>query len=112
MFNANTWTNDNTNEPKAKERAWDYAGSLGGPIFKNKTFFYGTFERYTQVDWRIADYSASVPTSDFMGGNFAALLGPRICIQSDNESCARLGAGTTPISVMNKAGQTFFCRRA
>src|SRR5208337_1886149 len=85
LFNANTWTNDNTNAPKAKQRAWDYAGSVGGPIFKNKTFFYGTFERYTQVDWRMSDYSSFVPTSDFLGGNFGALLGPQLCNETAGE---------------------------
>jgi hypothetical protein len=106
LFDANTWTNDNTNQPKAKRRAWDYAGSLGGPIIKNKTFFFGTVERYTQTDARLADYSAFVPTSDFLGGNFNALLGPQLCTQGDGSVAPNCGAGTTPISVMNNAGQT------
>jgi len=110
LFNANTWTNDNTNAPKAKQRAWDYAGSVGGPIFKNKTFFYGTFERYTQVDWRMSDYSSFVPTSDFLGGNFGALLGPQLCNETAGEGggvgtdCTSVG--TSPISVMNNAGNS------
>ena len=106
LFDANTWANDNTNQPKAKQRAWDYAGSLGGPIIRNKTFFFGTFERYTQVDWRMGDYSSFVPTSDFMGGNFSALLGPQLCTQEDGSVAPGCGAGTTPISVQNNAGQS------
>ena len=46
MFDANTWTNDNLGDEKPKDRAWDYGFSLGGPIHKNKTFFFGTFERF------------------------------------------------------------------
>lgn len=106
LFDANTWSNDNTGAPKAKQRAWDYAFSLGGPIIKNKTFFFGAFERYTQVDWRMGDYSSFVPTSDFLSGNFSALLGSQLCTQSDGSVAPNCGSGTTPISVLNDAGQT------
>jgi Carboxypeptidase regulatory-like domain len=76
LLDANTWTNDSQGEGKAKKRAWDYGASLGGPIFKNKTFFFGTFERYTQTDARLGGLSSgtNVPTTDFLAGNFSALL--------------------------------------
>jgi hypothetical protein len=74
LLDANTWTNDSLGDPKAKKRAWDYGASLSGPIFKNKTFFFGTFERYTQIDARLSSPSSAVPTADFLGGNFGALL--------------------------------------
>ncbi len=106
LFDANTWTNDNSNLPKEKRRAWDWAGSVGGPIIKNKTFFFGTVERYTQTDARLGDYSSFVPTSDFLGGNFGALLGPQLCTQSDLSVAPNCGAGTTPISVMDNAGNS------
>ena len=107
LFDANTWSNDNTGAPKAKRRAWDYGFSLGGPIIKNKTFFFGAFERYTQVDRRLGDYSSFVPTSDFLSGNFSGLLGSQLCTQPDTSvgpDCT--SAGTTPISVLNNAGQS------
>jgi len=74
LLDANTWTNDNEGIPKEKARAWDYGGSFGGPIRRNKTFFYATFERYAQTDFRLGGYSSSVPTADFLNGNFSALL--------------------------------------
>ena len=74
LLDANTWNNDFAGLPKSKARAWDYGFSLGGPIFKNKTFFFGTFERYTQNDFRLAGPGATVPTSAFLGGDFSALL--------------------------------------
>jgi len=52
----------------------DYGASVGGPIFKNKTFFFGTFERYTQNDFRLGGPAATVPTPAFLGGDFSALL--------------------------------------
>ncbi len=70
---------------KPKSRFWDYGGSVGGPIFKNKTFFFGAFERYQQTSFTLGplgntssnntgNSAATVPTSDFLNGNFSALL--------------------------------------
>ena len=106
FLDANTWTNDNQGLPKSKARAWDYGGSVGGPILKGKTFFFVTFERYTQTDFRLGGANNFVPTSDFLGGNFSALLGPQLCTQTDQSVAANCGAGTTPITVQNNAGQT------
>jgi carboxypeptidase family protein len=108
LLDANTWTNNNEGKPKSKARAWDYGGSLGGPIIKNKTFFFGTFERYTQTDFRLAGLGHFVPTTDFLSGNFGALLGASVCQQTDGSASTRCDAtkGDTPINVKNDAGQT------
>jgi hypothetical protein len=106
LFDANTWNNDARGQRKDKRRAWDYGFSLGGPIVKNKTFFFGTFERFAEVDRRLGGYGSTVPTPDFLSGNFAALLGPQLCTQSDGTAAPNCGAGTTPISVLNDAGQS------
>lgn len=76
LLDANTWTNNNLGKPKTKARAWDYGGSLGGPIFRDKTFFFGTFERFTNNNFTLAGYGAAVtvPTAAFLNGDFAALL--------------------------------------
>ncbi|WP_263368733.1 carboxypeptidase regulatory-like domain-containing protein [Edaphobacter bradus] len=106
LLNANTWNNDNQGLPKDKKRAWDFGGSLGGPIIKNKTFFFGTWERYSQIDRRLGGYSGTVPTAQFLSGNFGALLGPQLCTQSDGSVAPGCGAGTTPVTVLNNAGQS------
>ena len=74
VMDANTWTNNSQGIPKGRDRRWDFGGSVGGPIIKNKTFFFGAFERYTQTDFRLGGYSVSVPTPQFLQGNFSALL--------------------------------------
>jgi Carboxypeptidase regulatory-like domain len=84
FLDANTWTNDNQGLPKTKARAWDYGASIGGPIRKDKTFFFGTFERYTQTDFTLGGPSAFVPTADMLNGNFSALLGPAITDNNGN----------------------------
>jgi hypothetical protein len=68
-------------------------GSLGGPIKRNKLFYFvnweGTFERtgFSQT--------YSVPTADFRGGNFSRMLGAPI-----------LSAAGTPILIPTTEGGT------
>lgn len=108
LFDARTYGNTGG---KAKRRAWDYAFSAGGPIIKNKTFFFGAFERYTQVDRREGGFSSFVPTPSFLGGDFSALLGAQLCTQPD-ESIAPdcTSAGTSPISVTDNSNQSVLLR--
>ncbi len=42
-LNANSWYNDATGLPKAHLILNDFGGSLGGPIIKNRLFFFGSF---------------------------------------------------------------------
>jgi Carboxypeptidase regulatory-like domain len=86
LLDANTWNNDNLGLRKSKARAWDYGASLGGPIFRNKTFFFGTFERYTQNDFRLGGPGATVPTQAFLGGDFSALLDTTKLLGTDTHS--------------------------
>lgn len=122
FLDANTWDNgytaDSNGDPttrKAKARAWDYGGSLGGPIRRNKTFFFGTFERYVQNDFTPGSFSETVPTPAFLGGDFSALLSSPLCSDPTNTSPSAGPCGTADgttgtfsntINVQNDAGQT------
>ena len=47
IFDANDWFNGYTNDPplpKAEERQNDFGGTLSGPILKNRTFFFFSYE--------------------------------------------------------------------
>jgi hypothetical protein len=106
ILDANTWTNDNLGDPKPKDRDWDYGFSLGGPIHKNKTFFFGTFERFERYDWRLNSGGATVPTSQMLQGDFSQLLGaPLYNYQGNVTPCSGANCPGTPIMVMNNAGQ-------
>lgn len=75
ILDARVWGNPD----KPKSRFWDYGGSIGGPILKNKTFFFGAFERYQQTDFSLGTLGAgtgavTVPTQAFLNGDFSALL--------------------------------------
>ena len=74
FLDANTWTNNSQGLSKSRARAWDWGGSLGGPIRRDKTFFFAAFERYTQTDFRLGELSSVVPTPQFLSGDFSALL--------------------------------------
>jgi hypothetical protein len=48
-FDANNWFNGYTNSPvlnKAKERQNDFGGTISGPIIKNRTFFFISYEGF------------------------------------------------------------------
>ncbi len=44
-LNANNWVNAIRNIPKTKLRQHEYGANVGGPIIKNKLFFFGNFEQ-------------------------------------------------------------------
>jgi carboxypeptidase family protein/TonB-dependent receptor-like protein len=44
VFDANDWFANNAGLPKPKERQNDFGGTLSGPILKNKTFFFFSYE--------------------------------------------------------------------
>jgi hypothetical protein len=82
VLNANTWQNNflKAKDPQNKEydRAQDrqYMGSvsLGGPIIKDKTFFYAAFEDYRQSRFVLGAFDKTVPMPAFLDGDFSALL--------------------------------------
>jgi hypothetical protein len=90
ILDANTWSNDNQGIRKAKSRFWDYGFSAGGPIIipklyqgRNKTFIFGAYERYQQNDFTLGSPSATVPTTNFLNGDFSALLNTGVVLGTD-----------------------------
>jgi len=44
VMDANNWFANQAGEPRAPERHNDFGGFLGGPILKDRTFFFGSYE--------------------------------------------------------------------
>jgi hypothetical protein len=44
VFDANTWFNDEEGIPRNAEKQNDFGGVIGGPIIKDKLFFFGSYE--------------------------------------------------------------------
>ncbi len=62
---------------RSPEHQNEFGGAIGGPIRKDKTFFFGAidFFRYRVVP---AGVVASLPTTAQRGGDFTQLLGPQV----------------------------------
>jgi hypothetical protein len=69
---------------KPDDRLYDYGASFGGPIKKDKLFFYAAFERYTFANDGVGALSSTVPTTAFLTGNFSALLNTSVVLGTDS----------------------------
>jgi hypothetical protein len=91
FLNANTWDNDyfrsyydisdpsnsatyNAQYRKPRSRYFDYGGSAGGPLWRNHMFIFGAFERYQQSNFATTNGAQTVPTTQFLQGDFSSLL--------------------------------------
>ncbi len=63
-----------TGQPKNALRYNQFGGSLGGPIRRNKTFFFADYQG--TLTHSAQPMVTSVPLSGQRGGNFSSLLGP------------------------------------
>ncbi len=68
-FDANDWFN--AGNPKAPLRFNNFGGTIGGPIWKNKTFFFFDYEGTRRRSF--ASATAGVPTEAMRGGDFGEL---------------------------------------
>jgi len=77
IFNADGLLNNAYGSPKSTYRENNFGGNVGGPIRKNKTFFFFNYEgdRYSQFAF---GGLTSVPTTAMLQGNFNAWLGSSV----------------------------------
>jgi hypothetical protein len=68
-WNANTFNNNANELPKPDLSNNIYGGTLGGPIVKNKLFFFGSWERYQGRRGVNSTYTA--PTAAMRNGDFS-----------------------------------------
>jgi hypothetical protein len=62
---ANTWANKDVGSPRANYTQNQFGAAVGGPIFKNKLFFFGNYEGFRNTSTGVG--SGSVPTSAMRG---------------------------------------------
>ena len=81
-LNANTWMGNFNGSKTPIDHENDYGFSLGGPIKKNKTFFYWAWERYMLTNYAMT--VTTVPTAAFLNGDFSSLLGGPVLDKNNN----------------------------
>lgn len=71
VLDANTWINNTTGIPRGGFSQNQFGGTLGGPIVKDKLFFFGDLERFTSREGTTVE--STVPTPLMTKGNFTEL---------------------------------------
>jgi hypothetical protein len=69
---------------KPADSLYTYGASFGGPIKKDKLFFYSAWERYTFANYGIGGLTSTVPTTAFLNGDFSALLNKSVVLGTDS----------------------------
>jgi hypothetical protein len=77
-LSTNEYFLERAGQPKSVMDYTRWGGTLGGPIIKNKTFFFGVFERLDDAFPEVGQYT--VPTAAQLNGDFSALLSQGIII--------------------------------
>lgn len=75
-LNANTWDNNRANRPKGPFNQHIAGGVLGGPIVRNRTFFFGDYQ--AQRTERALSQTTTVPTERMRRGDLSELTGSMV----------------------------------
>lgn len=70
-LNANTWFNNYGGLPKGHFSQNQFGGTFGGPILRNRTFFFVSFE--TLLSSQVETVTTTVPTPDMKKGDFSVV---------------------------------------
>lgn len=83
-LDANTFFNNARGTPRGRFSQNQFGGTFGGPVIKNKTFFFGDYQKL--ISRKATSVSSVVPTPLMKQGNFtelaATLLDPKVAGQS------------------------------
>ena len=73
-LNANTWDRNRNGLAKAPANRKQYGGTFGGRIIRDKTFFFTSFQRYTDEATSL-NSTIRYPTAQFLQGDLSAYKG-------------------------------------
>jgi hypothetical protein len=111
-LNANTFVNNANRLPKPDLSNNIFGGTLGGPIVKNKLFFFGSWERYQGR--RGVQSTYAVPTARMRAGDFGEVAAAYPSFRLYNPFTGGAGGvgrqqfpnATIPASMLNATAQT------
>jgi hypothetical protein len=70
-FDANNFFNNRANRPKPDFRQNQFGGTLGGPIFRDRTFFFGSYQGHREAQGQT--FLSTVPSLAMRSGDFSEL---------------------------------------
>jgi hypothetical protein len=70
-FDANNFFNNKNNRPKPEFEQNQFGGTLGGPVFKDRTFFFGSYQGHRESQGQT--FLSTVPTTKMRSGDFSEL---------------------------------------
>jgi hypothetical protein len=70
-FDANNFFNNRANRPKPDFRQNQFGGTLGGPVFKDRTFFFGSYQGHREAQGQT--FLSTVPSLKMRSGDFSEL---------------------------------------
>jgi hypothetical protein len=95
-MNANTWDANKSGTPKGAWRQNQFGVAAGGPIIKNRTFWFANYEglRFNSSGSAVPGYFGAsslftIPTPAMIQGNFSRELGPTIGTDSSGNAVQR-----------------------
>ncbi|HXK01435.1 MAG TPA: TonB-dependent receptor [Verrucomicrobiae bacterium] len=109
-LNANTWANDLVGAAKPPYLSNQYGGSFGGPIKKNRIFFFTGYEGL-QLNNGVT-YTYTVPTPMAANGYFPTNFFSKPIYDPLTGSSAGAGTNPTPFQMVTLAGGTYGCSGA
>jgi hypothetical protein len=90
-FNTNTYFNDYFGLPKPGVDTKTFGGTVGGPVKKNKLFYFGSWERYDTQ--RPTTYTYTVPTAKMRAGDFSEVAAAYPAFKLFNPFSGTAGTG-------------------
>jgi len=100
ILNANSWSNNRNGLPRSTTVVNDAGGALGGPIRKNKTFFYGLFE--ANINHSKSSVTSTTLTQDARQGLFRFYPGVQDANANANNPTVDLSGN--PVTPRGSAG--------
>jgi len=76
FLNANSWANNAQSAPNTGDRQNNFGGTVGGPVWKDRTFFFFSYEGNRQTNQNLAGENGTMPIRAFKNGDFSRLLDP------------------------------------
>ena len=75
-FRANSWGNNTAGAEKQPFRLHNFGASVGGPIVKDRTHFFFSYEGNRQKNYNLGGFNDALPVAPFKQGDFSLLLDP------------------------------------